>query len=242
MKPSSLAPLLLLLLPVAGQGAIVAQYNFDSDFASSDAEPLTSAGVFLSQATGTFAGEFGVLGTPAGASSQTAAWSARSLPTPTRPGSAWFDFTIGLDPSVSEISFSSLDFTAYVFHTIGGTTAFNYELFWSVDGFGSPIASANGPSISGGGSLNDSEALSFDLSALPAQTTDVTFRFDPVLAPGSDGNGGGAVETSQRGGAVDNLVLNATVSAVPLPPTPLLLAAGAVLLARQAGRPRLAAG
>jgi hypothetical protein len=50
------------------------------------------------------------------------------------------------------------------------------------------------------------------------------------------------VATSQRGGAVDNLVLNATVSAVPLPPTALLLGVGAVLLARQTGRPRLAAG
>jgi hypothetical protein len=49
------------------------------------------------------------------------------------------------------------------------------------------------------------------------------------------------VEDSQRGGAVDNLILNARVSAVPLPPTALLLAAGAVLLARQTGRPRLAA-
>jgi hypothetical protein len=78
-------------------------------------------------------------------------------------------------------------------------------------------------------------------TSAPAQTTDVTFRFDPVFAPGSAQNGGGAVEDSQRGGAVDNLVLNARVSAVPLPPTALLLAAGAVLLARQTGRPRLAA-
>lgn len=214
-------------------------YDFQSGFSSIDTEPLTTAGDFLSQATGTTFGEFGVLGTPAGASSQTAAWSARAE---RDAASSWFDFPITLEPGTSGISFGSLDFTAYVFHRLGGTTAFNYELFWSVDGFGSPIASANGPSISTSTIENASQALTMDLSALPAQTTDVTFRFDPVLAPGSDSNGGGAVETSQRGGAVDNLVLNATVSAVPLPPTALLLGVGAVLLARQTGRPRLAAG
>lgn len=235
MKPSFLALFLLLLLPVAGQGAIVASYPFTSDFASIDTDPRTTAGDFLSQATGGFSGEFGVLGTPAGASSQTAAWSARAERDAT---ASWFDFTLALAPGTSQVSFSSLDFTAYVFHTLGGTTAFNYNLYWDVDGFANPIASATGPSISGGPAANASLALSFDLSGLPAQATDLTFRFDPVFAAGSDQNGGGAVATSQRGGAVDNVVLNATATAagVPLPPTALLLAAGGLVLA---GRERI---
>ncbi len=232
MKPTSLALFLLTLLPIAGQGAIVANYTFTNGVSSSDTEPLTTAGDFLSQATGTFASEFGVLGTPAGASSQADAWNARANQNAT---SSWFDFTLALAPETSQVSFSSLDFTAYVFHTLGLTTAFNYNLYWDVDSFTDPIASATGPSISGAANTSDnaSQALSFDLSALPAQTTDLTFRLDPVFATGSSTNGGGAVETSQRGGAVDNVVLNATVTAsvVPLPPTILLLAAGGLALA-----------
>jgi hypothetical protein len=232
-----------LLLPVAGHTAIVAQYDFDSGFASSDTDPLTSAGNFLSQATGTFASEFGALAIPAGTSitSQTAAWTARSV-TNASAGSTWFDFAIDLDPGVSDISFTSLTFDAYVFHTIGGTTAFNYQVSWDVDGFASPIGSATGPSITS--ALNTaaeaSLALSFDLSALPAQTTDINFRFDPVLAPGSDGNGGVFPPNPyQRGAAIDNLILNATVAtgAVPVPGTLLLLAIGGLGLAFAGKRP-----
>jgi len=231
-----------LLLPVAGQAAIVAQYNFDSDFTSSDTEPLTSAGDFLGQATGPFASEFGQLATPAGTgiTSQTAAWTARSVSN-TSMASTWFDFAIALDPSVSDIGFTSLTFDAYVFHTLGGTTAFNYQLFWDVDAFASPIGSVTGPSITSGSGISDeaSAALSFDLSALPAQTTDISFRFDPVLAPSSAGNGGVNLPSPyQRGAAIDNLVLNATVAtdsgSVPVPGTLLLLAAGGLVLAAKA--------
>jgi hypothetical protein len=242
VKSTFLALFLLLLLPVVGQGAIVASYPFTSDFASIDADPRTTAGDFLSQATGTFAFEFGVLGTPVGANSQTAAWSARAERDAT---ASWFVFTLALAPGTSQVSFSSLDFTAYVFHTLGGTTAFNYNLYWDVDGFASPIASATGPSISGAPNTSDnaSQTLSFDLSGLPAQATDLTFRLDPVFAPGSGTNGGGNVATSQRGGAVDDVVLNATATAagVPLPPTALLLAVGGLALAARDGigrRPR----
>lgn len=157
----------LLLLPVAAQAAIVAQYDFASDFSSSDADSLTTAGDFLSQAIGSFSGEYGVLGTPAGASSQTVAWSARAERDAT---DSLFDFTIALGAGTSEIVFSSLTFDAYVFHTLGDTTAFDYELYWDVDGFTSAIASATGPSITGASGTTDqaSAALSFDLSALPA--------------------------------------------------------------------------
>jgi hypothetical protein len=230
-----------LLLPVTGHSAIVAQYNFDSGFASSDADPLTSAGDFLSQATGTQAGEFGALATPAGTgiTSQTAAWTARSANNAT---ATWFDFAIALDPGVSDISFTSLTFDAYVFHTLGGTTAFNYQLLWDVDNFVSPISSVTGPSITSGTNVpaEDSAALSFDLSALPAQTTDIIFRLDPVLAAGSAGNGGVVPGNPyQRGAAIDNVVLNATVAtgSVPVPGTLLLLAVGGFGLAFAGKRP-----
>lgn len=237
MSLRALAAGAALLLPVAGQAAIVAQYNFDSGFASSDADPLTSAGDFLSQATGTFSSEFGALAIPAGTSitSQTAAWTARSVSNASM-GSTWFDFAIVLDPGVSDISFTSLTFDAYVFHTLGGTTAFDYQLFWDVDGFTSPIGSATGPSITSASSTaaDASLALSFDLSALPAQTTDIIFRFDPFFASGSNTNGGVVLPNPyQRGGAIDNVILNATVAtgSVPVPGTLLLLAVGGFGLA-----------
>jgi hypothetical protein len=232
-----------LLLPVTGHSAIVAQYNFDSGFASSDADPLTSAGDFLSQATGTQAGEFGALATPAGTgiTSQTAAWTARSVSNASM-ASTWFDFAIALDPSVSDISFTSLTFDAYVFHTLGDTTAFDYQLFWNVDSFTNAIGSVTGPSITGATGTTDqaNAALSFDLSGLTAQTTAITFRFDPVLAPGSNGNGGVTFPNPyQRGGAIDNVVLNGTAQA-PLPGTLLLLAAGGFGLAFFGRRQRTA--
>jgi hypothetical protein len=233
----------LLLLPVSGQSAIVAQYSFDSDFSSSDTESLTTAGDFLGQATGGFSGEFGVLGTPAGASSQTDAWSARAERDAT---DSFFEFTISLGTGASQISFTSLTFDAYAFQTIVGPTAFDYALYWDADGFAGAIGSATGPSLTATpNTQNANLSLSFDLSGLPARTTDVTFRFDPVFGSGSLQNGGGAVASSQRGGAVDNVILNATISAaqVPLPSTPALflaagIAAGIARLRRSRGGAR----
>lgn len=231
-----------LLLPIAAQAAIVAQYSFDSGWSSSDTEPLTSASDFLDNASGgSFSAEFGVLTTPPSTSisSQTAAWTARSV---RDSSNTWFDFTIGLDAGANAISFSSLTFDAYVFQTLTGPAGFDYRLYWDVDGFASPIGSVSGPSIST--ATTGSAALSFDLSALPTRTSGVTFRFDPVFASGSQTNGGVTPPAAyQRGGAIDNVILNATITPaqVPVPGTLLLLAAGGLAVTamrrRQQQRP-----
>ena len=112
----------------------------------------------------------------------------------------------GFELFAAEIdSLDSITFDAKVFSSIiGGPTAFNYNLYWSIDGFGSAIASAVGPST-GPESQSDYTPIVMDLSdlSLPSDEPLVTFRLDPVFADGAATNG----EYTQRRGSIDNLKL-----------------------------------
>lgn len=202
---------ILTSLPLVGHATTIASYDFENGFESTDADTLTIASPVLSQSTGSFSGGIGPRVQPAGASSLATNWSASAERDATN---SFFEFSVALEAGTISMSFDSLAFDAFVYDTLGGTTAFDYNLYWSVDGFDSAIGSAVGPSISGGGAQNASSSLSFDLSGLAAQSSDVTFRLDPVFAAtGSATNGGG----TQRGGAFDNIVLNGSASAASLP-------------------------
>ncbi len=86
------------------------------------------------------------------------------------------------------------------------------------------IGTATGPSVSGDGlSQSAYTPISIGLSALAAQSSAVTFRFDPIFAAGSSMNG----STGQRRGSLDNVALNGTATtAVPEPSTYFLLGIG----------------
>jgi hypothetical protein len=56
-------------------------------------------------------------------------------------------------------------------------TDFNYDLYWIVDGYIAPVASASGPIISGSNVQNASDNLSFDLSGLAPQSSTEPFFY-----------------------------------------------------------------
>ncbi len=204
---------LLTGIVVAGE---IASYDFEgASYASTDTEDSTTASPFVDNATGQHASSFGNIVMPAGATSPAVVWAANAARAAV---DTYFEFTISLGPDTTEVSFDELTFDALVYDTLGGTTAFNYELYWSVDGFATPVASGVGPSVTGFGAHTAQASVQMDLSGLAPQTSDVTFRFDPVFAPGAAMNGGGA----QRGGGVDNVVLTGAATVTPADPGAIL--------------------
>ena len=194
------------------QTTTVANYTFDdSSLSSSDSDTNSTASDITDNPTGTNSTEFGrrvsvsTGGTPA--TSIANAWSARSE---NNANDTFFSFTI-TPASGATMTFDALNFDAKVQSTLGGLTAFNYNLYWSVDDFTAAIGNATGPSQVGAGQL-DYTPLSMDLSALAALTAAVTFRLDPVSAGWVNG------ALSQRRGAIDNVVL--TVLTPTPTPTP----------------------
>ncbi|QDS89650.1 hypothetical protein EC9_38500 [Rosistilla ulvae] len=217
MKPLLLSIAILTLQSSAALCDIIAHYNFnDSSRNSTDTNALTIASSITSQATGPHSGSFGFMSTPAGAVSPALVWSAIGE---REPSTTYFEFDIDLAVGTSAVSFESLHFDAFVADTLGNTTAFDYNLYWSTDGFSTTIGSGAGPSISGTGAQNTTSPLNFDLSGLAPQSSTVTFRLDPVFASGSSENGAG----SQRRGAIDNVTLNGTATAAVPEPSTLIL-------------------
>ncbi len=214
------------------QAGLIAQYTFEGDsVASSDNDLLTTASDFTESATGTgYNSEFGRFSTedidgsgPDTTTSRASGWSARVE----RYGNnTFFEFTIELAPGTTQIEFDSLTFEAKVRDTLNsGPTAFDYNLFWDVNGFASTIATATGPSASGAGlSQSAYTPISMNLSSLSAQPNAVTFRLDPVFAAGAATNGG----YGQRRGALDNVSLSGTASVIPEPSSLAMFGIGAL--------------
>ena len=197
------------------QNLTLALYNFEGrNRASLDPDALTVASSFSSPVNGTLSGDYNFFvnedidGVSGGPITTGVGWSSRSE---RESNDTYFEFTITPEPGTTEIDFSSLTFDTKVFDTLGGTTTFDLNLSWSVDGFASIIDSISSPSISGFG-VDDSGYSSFeiDLSALETQTEAVTFRIDPLFGSGSATNGAGG----QRRGSIDNVVLIGTATAV----------------------------
>jgi len=206
--------IVLLVALISPIGSALAQtnmaiYTFEGNsLSSSDSDTNSTASDITDSPTGTFSGEFGVFvtentgGTPA--TSIANGWSARAE---NSAADTFFSFTITPTIDGGTMAFSALNFDAKVFSALGGTTAYNYDLYWSVDGFATAIGNATGPSQSGPGDPSYT-ALSIDLSALSGQTAAVTFRLDPVTASGGATNGA----ASQRRGSIDNVVLTGAVT------------------------------
>ena len=205
----------------SAEAGLIAQYTFEGNsIASSDNDLLTTASDFSGSATGTgYDSEFGKFSTedvdgsgPDTTTSQASAWSARVE----RDGNnTFFEFTLGLAPGTNQIEFDALTFDAKVRDMLNsGPTAFDYNLFWDIDGFASTIATATGPSASGVG-LSESAytPITMNLSSLSAQSDAVTFRLDPIFAAGAATNGA----YGQRWGTLDNVSLSGTASVIPEP-------------------------
>lgn len=242
----------ILLLPAVAHAAAVANYDF-----TSVTDPNESTETFLSASIDTnFGSVASDITSPAthdggavhpefgdpfdNGGDQTIGWSARgSNPSQTfginTPIDTYFSFNVAAVPGAS-LSFTSLTLTTGVTQSLTGTTAYDYTLTYSIDGINfAPVAT-----IAAGGSSGDAATqsaagittadISFDLSGLtPLQDFAGTayFQLEPVAASGAAQNG----VLSQRGGFIDDLVVNATV--VPEPTAAALGLLGALGLLRR---------
>lgn len=233
------------LLAGSAQATVMAEYDFsnitdDADestvtflAASVDSNIDTTASDITSPAThngGAVHPEFG------DAFNGGIGWSGRGINPAAgfgiiSPIDTYFTFNVTIAAGYNLTSFDAL---TGVESTIGGTTAYDYTLSYSLDGssftgVGTVISGINAGeaatlSISG----TDTGAISYDLSgvsALQGVSGQIYFRLDPaVSASGSSTNG----VMSQRAGWVDDVVVNGTV--VPEPSSAALLGLGGLAL------------
>lgn len=204
------------------EGATLALYNFDaSSLASQDADPDSSASVFIPSAglgsTGNWNSTQTGVNTGAGSPAPEFAIKPLGGGTTTQAASftnnAYLSFT--LTPSGGfEADLSSLSFNLTVNNT--GLRP-SYYLSSSIGGFDNPIAGTLTTDITTG-------LKTFDLSdpAFQNLTTAVEFRLY-LWSP----NGGGS--SGSRWG-FDNITLDGTMSAVPEPSTCVLLLGGTFIL------------
>lgn len=211
------------------QAAVIAQYDMTTlnisgtestspDVASSTA---LTAGDFTENLTGgTAQGEFGIQNTsliPDGVNGL----SARSM-----NGGAvnpWWEFTITPNAGTT-IDLTTMTLDAGIGLTLSNSN-WDYDVSWSVDSYGTTIGTFDGPS--GTNTTVVSTGLSIDLSSLPTQSSAFTIRVSPNRVSGTNG------AASQRAGWVDNVTLNADVTAIPEPSTALLGGLGLMLLLRK---------
>ncbi|BCX46121.1 hypothetical protein HAHE_00290 [Haloferula helveola] len=128
------------------------------------------------------------------------------------------DFTFDLTPNaLSDLEFTSLSLTAGVFSGIGGTTAYDYTLLYSLDGsVFTPVATVAAGTNPGDApiittSTTATATISFDLTGvvdLQSQAGQVYFKLDVEPAAGASTNG----VQSQRAGFIDDLTVEATVN------------------------------
>jgi hypothetical protein len=248
--------LIALLASVAvARAATVAHYDFSviddanestNTFlsASIDTEPGSLASDITSPAThngGLVHPEFGDIYDNAG--NQAVGWSARGN-NPAQnfsiilPIDTYFSFNVAAGPGAT-LGFSTLSLLTGVSTTLAATTTANdYTLSYSLDGVtfspvGTVLAGAGATeaaTLTGVGSAT--ATISFDLSgvaALQGVTGTAYFELDPVAAAGSSQNG----VMSQRGGFMDDLVVEATVTVVPEPTVAMLGGLGLLVLLLQ---------
>lgn len=155
--------------------------------------------------------------------------------TPLAPGgnneSTWTTFTITAS-SGKLLDFAGQTATADTFAEgtgLGGTVSADWTLYYSLNGGTSwtSLGSETGASIGGSGGESAATAVSWDLGAIGSQAT-VVFLLDPSSTGATNGN------VSQRGVAVGNLEVNATI--VPEPTASLLGTIGILTLMRRRRR------
>lgn len=211
------------------EAVIIAQYNMDtltvlgtqSTSPDSAANGSIMAGDFTENLTGgTAASEFGIQNTsliPAGVNGL----SARSMNAgATNP---WWEFTITPNPGTT-VDLTTMTLDAGISLTLTNSN-WDYQVSWSVDGFGSTLGTFDGPA--GTNTTLVSTGLSIDLSALPAQSDPFTVRISPDRVAGTNG------AASQRAGWVDNVTLNAELTVIPEPSSLAMMALCGMALFRR---------
>jgi hypothetical protein len=252
-------PILTIASAPLAHSAIVAQFDFasiidvnetSSTFLSSsvDAETNSLASDITSPSTDYTSTahtatrvnpEFGDIYNNGG--DQAVSWTARAN-NPVQdfgvflPIDTYFSFNVAAE-SGATIDFSSLSLLTGVYRTISGTTANDYTLSYSTDGtnfvLGTTILAGTNAGEAATIAVNGvaTATITFDLSgitALQGITGTAYFQIDPVAAAGSSQNGSG----SQRGGFIDDVVVNATVT-IPEPTVALLGSIGLLGLLRR---------
>ncbi len=144
--------------------------------------------------------------------------------------STWTTFTVSASGG-NALDFDGQLATADTFAEgtgLGGTVSADWTLYYSLDGGvnWTSLGTETGASIGGNGGESAATAVSWSLTSIGTQTS-VAFLLDPVSTGSTNGN------VSQRGVAVGNLEVNATVTAIPEPTLPLLGSLGFLGLLRR---------
>jgi len=213
-----------LLLAAPAHAAVIANYNFNSNLASSDTEPNSTASNFVATVTNGSSGNFGrstggnIFARSNGLTGTTAAAAVSH-------GNFW-------SFSVTPVSGQMLNLTTLTFQTAhadtntgagAGNTAVTMNFFVrsSVDGFAANV----------GDTFSQAYPTSFidrtvNLSGAAFQNLDSTVTFRLYVFESAE------VDTNQ-GVRWDNVVLNGEVVAIPEPSAALLGGIGALLLLRR---------
>ena len=218
MKKIALFAALILAASIRTEAAIVANYDFNTTFNSSDADAFSTASPLT--AVGFTATINGTVGNPLPSGQFAFSEIAESStnppgPAPLAASTDYFTFTI-TPTAGTTLTFNTLTFDAATTATSTAANAFSVSLQVGQNSFASNVGTAV---------INNTttfQNFSFDLSGLAATSTPVEFRL--VLRDNS-------TTTTARGGLLDNIVLNADVAPIPEPSTYAMLGLGAVLLA-----------
>ena len=126
--------------------------------------------------------------------------------------STWFTFDITPSPlSVFDFTGQNATVDTYAFNGIGGTSATNWTLYFSLDdgvtykSLGTFAGQTAGPNTL----VEGPKVLTWDLTQIGTQTGAIDFLIDPVST--ADING----VANQRATGFDNLVVNASVEPIP---------------------------
>ena len=193
---------------------------------------VTAGGFNENLTGGTTQSEFGI-GT-VGATTGVNGYSARSLNS--GPSNPWWEFTI-TPTGGATITLNSLTLDAGLVLGLTNTTSnWDYDVFTSIDSFASVVGTIDGPSLTSTSLTTTSNpattsatGLSVSLASLAPQTSAFTIRIAPNRVLGTNG------ATTQRGGWIDNVTLDATVT-IPEPTVALLGSIGLLGLLRRRRR------
>lgn len=214
-----------LLLTAAAQAAVVASYSFTGNTG-------VSTDVDGSSVAGTFTGSAGVGFTSNNARFVVNTTGSTALGANTPPGGSYFEFTIAPGAG-QQLALETLSFNFGGSGENNGTFTANLALRSSEDGFASNVGSVvSTPVVATSTALNPTYTSgSISLTAL-APVTDSTAGLTFRLYVWDNSN------TSPQAVRIDDVILNATVSAIPEPSTYAVVIGGLALSATALRRRR----
>lgn len=139
------------------------------------------------------------------------------VPTGTIGESTWLTFNITPSPGTT-FDFTGEEATVdtYAFNGLGGTSATNWTLYFSLDGGTSytSLGTFTGQAAGSNSGLQGPTPLTWDLTSIGTQTGVIDFLIDPVSTADTNGAVG------QRATGFDNLVINAKAEVNGAEPVP----------------------